>query len=95
MTKIVCDRCACVTGETGDKALILHPGYVVSARREYDLCGSCLDEVKIWLDTGRSQQRRPPLPDPMPLDQQETLNGHRTWDGTWRWPWRKKRRPPE
>ncbi|NMP23814.1 hypothetical protein [Sulfobacillus harzensis] len=37
-------------------------------------------------------KRRSQLPDPMPMEAHETLFGPRTWDGTWRWPWKRRTR---
>lgn len=40
--------------------------------------------------------RRRPWPHlVLPEEDYETLFGPRAWDGTWRWPWRKKRRTPK
>ena len=86
MYRIECDRCGHLAEEE-EKDAMGYLSLLVDTKKSYHLCPACVQSVERWLAHPSDD-----LPDPMPP---ETLFGPKAWDGTWRWPWRKKRRQPE
>jgi NAD-dependent SIR2 family protein deacetylase len=62
----------------------------VEARPAYAIfrCPHCQEgQIALAVLKSRSQ-----WPDPLPMEHSETLLGERTWDGIFRWPWKRRRR---